>query len=103
MERKGRYNRKAGYVGLFPLGKAVATPNAMRVAEDEGVQLVELLIRHQHGDWGDIHPGDRGLNEAALRDGERVFSVYKEPADVTFWVITEWDRSYTTVMLPEDY
>ena len=88
---------------LFALGRTVATAHAVRVAEEQGVQLGKLIFRHQHGDWGDIHAEDRGLNEAAIRDGERIFSVYQVTRDLTFWVITEWDRSYTTVMLPEDY
>jgi hypothetical protein len=75
----------------------------MRIAEQEGIDLSEFFLRHQGGDWGDIHPEDKGLNEAALEHGERIFSVYKEPGDLMFWVITEWDRSATTVMLSEDY
>jgi hypothetical protein len=88
---------------LFALGRTVATAHAVRVAEEQGVQLGELIFRHQHGDWGDIHAEDRGLNEAAILDGERIFSVYRVSPYRTFWVITQRDRCYTTVMLPEEY
>ena len=88
---------------LFALGRTVATARAVRVAEQNGVDLGELVLRHQHGDWGEIHREDRGLNEAAILDGERIFSVYRVSPYRTFWVITQRDRCYTTVMLPEEY
>ena len=88
---------------IFALGHVVATRHAVEVAEEDDISLGRLLTEYERGEWGDILPVDRGLNEPALRDGERIFSVYQVTRDLTFWVITEWDRSYTTVMLPEDY
>jgi hypothetical protein len=74
--------------------------------EHYGMEPAELLARHLSGDWGDIHPDDRGLNEQALRHGDRLLSVYgedKTDEDSRIWIITEADRSATTILRPEDY
>jgi len=93
--------------GLFPLGQVVATPGAVRALEDAGVNVGTLLARHAVGEWGDLDPEDRSLNEQALVSGARIFSVYRVGAEVTVWVITNGDddghRDATTVLLPEDY
>ncbi len=82
----------------FPLGHVVATPAAL----DSGADLLALLARHSAGDWGDVDAGDASLNDEALDLGGRLVSSYETPAGV-LWVITEADRSATTVLLPEDY
>lgn len=92
---------------LFQLGHVVATSNALRTIEEAlgeatPAYLAALISRHARGDWGDIHPDDVGLNEAALEHGNRILSVYKDGA-LPVWIITEADRSVTTVLLPEDY
>jgi hypothetical protein len=87
---------------LFPLGQLVATPGAIEVMERLEITPLALLSRHVSGDWGDIDPEDKGLNEQALEIGERIFSVYG-PEDDRLWVITEADRSATTILRPEDY
>ena len=61
------------------------------------------LDRHQRGDWGDIGAEDRAANDVLLREGNRLLSVYKTAAGNTFWIITEWDRPATTILLPKDY
>lgn len=61
------------------------------------------LHRHVHGDWGDLCDDDRELNEVALQQGMRIFSVYEKEVLPTIWIITEWNRSVTTVLLPEEY
>ena len=66
------------------------------------------IARHLQGDWGDCCPGDAALNDAALQDGGRLFSVYTIPAGLyglesKIWIITESDRSYTTVLFPSEY
>ena len=61
------------------------------------------LMRHANGDWGDVCEEDRLANERALIDGSRLFSVYHAVSGEKFWIITEWDRSVTTVLLPEEY
>jgi hypothetical protein len=91
---------------LFPLGQLLATPGAIDVMERTGIVPSDLYARHVTGDWGDIHPDDRGLNEEALRGGGRIFSVYGKQdgtVDNRLWVITEADRSATTILRPEDY
>ena len=91
---------------LFPLGQLVATPGALDRMEQHGISGAVLIRRHVSGDWGDIHPDDRGLNEEALRDGARIFSVYGKDdgqTDYRLWAITEADRSATTILRPEDY
>lgn len=85
----------------FPLGRLMATPNALNSVPDGEIQCA--IVRHHCGDWGDVCPGDRAANEAALIEGSRLFSVYRTPSGRKFWIITEWDRSLTTVLLPEDY
>src|SRR5690348_13790903 len=88
---------------LFPLGRVVITANAQRQLPPDDV--LTALRRHRAGDWGDLCEEDREANESALQHGERLFSVYHTaaPARTKFYLITEWDRSATTILLPEDY
>lgn len=88
---------------LFSLGQCVATPGALAALEEAEQTPADFLARHVHGDWGDIHPGDKGLNEQALRDGARIFSVYMTSKGVKLWVITEADRASTCILLPDEY
>ena len=84
-----------------PLGQIVATPAALGTVSQ--LDIVAALRRHAVGDWGDVTPDDRAANEDALRSGERLLSVYRTASGTTFWVLTEADRSVTTVLLPDDY
>ncbi len=62
------------------------------------------LRRHLHGEWGDLDDSDRRQNDAALQSGEdRLFSSYQVTRDLKLWIITEWDRSVTTLLLPSEY
>ena len=85
----------------FQLGQTVITPAAMEVLTNGDV--LTALSRHVKGDWGDVSRHDREENELSLREGFRLFSVYHTTSDIKFWVITEADRSATTILLPEDY
>ncbi len=85
----------------FWLGRVVATPNAL--ARIPASDLSTGLLRHQDGDWGDLDPEDKAENELSLREGFRLLSAYHSAEKVKFWIITEADRSVTTVLLPEDY
>lgn len=87
---------------LFALGQTVATPGALVAMEQSGVSPLALLSRHQRGDWGDLDEEDKITNDNALKDGRRVLSSYRFDK-VTLWVITEADRSATTILLPEEY
>lgn len=84
---------------LFPLGRILATPGAL----DLSVNFAPYLLRHQCGDWGALGEDDRAENVYAVEHGLRVLSVYHTPDGVRFWVITESDRSATTILLPSEY
>jgi hypothetical protein len=84
----------------FPLGQVVITANAHATLDAADVE--QGLSRHARGDWGDVCTGDRKENELSLKEGFRLMSVYRS-GDKRFWVITEADRSVTTVLMPEDY
>jgi len=85
----------------FPLGQVVATPGLLaRIPPSEHL---DALHRHAGSDWGDLDDEDRQANEDALRDGGRLFSVYRASSGIKFWIITEADRSATCLLLPEEY
>jgi hypothetical protein len=86
----------------LPLKRVVATPGALKLLGKSGGDPFDYLARHATGDWGELCGFDRRQNEIGLRDGYRVFSSYKVPAG-SVWIITEADRSVTTILLPEEY
>lgn len=89
---------------IFELGQCVATRNAVELMKAQGLNPLLFLARHMQGDDGDLSPADKAMNKAAIESGQdRVFSSYKLPSGDKLWVITEWDRSYTTILLPDDY
>ncbi len=88
---------------LFSLGQTLATPGALSALESIKLSAPTLLQRHQSGDWGNLSAEDWQQNEQALDDQGRLFSVYRINDKTRFWVITEADRSATTVLLPEEY
>jgi len=85
----------------FPPGQLVITTNAQAQLPEADVR--RAIARHLAGDWGDCSPEDREANDLALLDGSRLLSVYHTDDGRKFWIITEADRSATTVLLPEDY
>lgn len=87
----------------FSLGSLVATPAALKALEDAGQSPSEFIARHSAGDWGDVDKSDRKLNDAAVKDGERILSAYHTTKGVKLWIITEADRSSTCILLPEEY
>ena len=87
----------------FILGQIVATPNAVTAMNAAGVLPVDLLQRHVAGDWGTLPVEDIASNEQALQIGARLLSSYPIGGDAKVWLITEADRSSTTLLLPEDY
>ena len=93
----------------FKLGRIVATPGAIEALEKANTTAIPFLARHQRGDWGNICPEDKELNDQAIKyEGQpdkqqRVLSSYKLPTGRTIWIITESDRSVTTILLPKDY
>lgn len=85
----------------FTGGQVVATPAVLDSVSNDEIQLG--LDRHFHGDWGNVDDHDRQANEDALENGSRLLSVYESAEGTKFWIITEADRSSTTVLLPSDY
>lgn len=85
----------------FQLGRLTITPAAQHLLSEEDV--LTAFRRHVQGDWGDVDEHDAEQNEWALLNDARIMSVYKTVTGASFWVITEADRSSTTILLPEDY
>lgn len=88
---------------LFPLGQIVTTPGALASLEEAGHIPDEFLSRHARGDWGDLCEDDRQENALSLREGFRLFSSYTLSTGQKLWIITEHDRSVTTLLLPLEY
>jgi hypothetical protein len=86
--------------GTFALGQVVITRNALDVLHPEDVKAA--LARHAKGDWGDLSDEDRRENEVSLAQQLRLLSAYRDRSATKFWIITEADRSATTILLPED-
>ena len=87
----------------FPLGQIVATPGALKALAAAGHTPQEFISRHQTGDWGELDEEDRRENERSLKDDCRLLSAYSLKNGTKIWVITEADRSSTTILLPEEY
>jgi hypothetical protein len=87
----------------FSPGSVYITPGAMEQFTASGDDPLAFLIRHLAGDWGEVNAEDWRANEESLLRGERLLSVYRMSNGTKFWIITEWDRSVPTFLLPEDY
>lgn len=87
---------------LFELGRTVGTANALIFLAQNGVSYSDLLARHISGDWGAVPPEDARENELSVKEGFRIISSYPV-GDGKVWIITEANRSATTVLLPEEY
>lgn len=88
---------------LFGLGRLVATRGALDALVAAGETPVPFLTRHVRGDWGSVPPEDARENEIGVRQGFRIVSSYTLTTGVRIWIITEADRSVTTLLLPEEY
>ena len=86
----------------FPLGRVVATTGALKMLVEAGEDPMFLLSRHCSGDWGELGAHDRRENERSIKNGWRVLSSYPV-GEKKVWIITEADRSVTTILLPEEY
>ncbi|SDE51005.1 hypothetical protein [Paraburkholderia lycopersici] len=97
-------NNEKNLHSLFTLGRTVATPGALDLIEQTGTDVLTLLRHHVSGDWGALDEQDRQENDRAARKGSRILSAYELGPDKTrIWIITEWDRSATTLLLPGEY
>lgn len=88
---------------LFPLGQIFLTVGAKEAFEESGQNAFEFLSRHQTGDWGIVGKEDWKENEFSVENGFRILSAYKTKNDIKIWIITEADRSSSTILLPEEY
>jgi len=92
---------------VFPLGTLVMTAGVNgEVADNTDFSkfVLKSLSRHKKGDWGDMSPEDKNENDLALKMGNiRIFSAYESPALPKIWIITEADRSATTILFPDEY
>ncbi len=88
---------------LFPLGQIAATPGALDMMSARHIDHLALLVRHVSGDWGDLDVEDRASNDRAISQRTRILSSYDFGPGVRIWIITEGDRSVTTILLPEEY
>jgi hypothetical protein len=87
----------------FKMGQVLMTPGAMEALQESGESSWKFLTRHVSGDFGDLSAEDKELNEQALEDGSRILSAYSTAKGKKLWVITEADRSATTILLPDEY
>jgi hypothetical protein len=89
---------------LFTLGRIYVTQGAAETFQRRDVPFIgDIIARHATGDWGDMDSHDKAQNNAAVKHGGRIFSAYQLTDDIRVWVITEADRSSTTVLLPSEY
>lgn len=87
----------------FPLGQIVITKGAQQALSKNYQDVLGFIRRHNAGNWGDIPAEDRIANEEALETGGRILSSYKLDDGTKIWIITESDRSATTILLPDEY
>ena len=83
------------------LGRVVITPNALGAIQSE--DIAQAILNHSRGNWGEVCPEDAQENNRSLVEGCRILSAYSDRQGRKFWIITEGDRSVTTILLPEDY
>jgi hypothetical protein len=93
-------NRPAVYL---PLGQLVSTPGALEALAKADQNGIEFIDRHRHGDWGEVNAEDWAANDRAILDGDRILSAYSLKDQTKVWIITEADRSVTTILLPDEY
>lgn len=101
MSKKNK--EKEGFKPRFSLGSVVWTPGSMRAFAKNKQSPIEFLERHVQGDWGELCDEDKAGNEFAVKNDLRIISAYSLKDRTKIWIITEADRSATTVLLPEEY
>ena len=104
--RKGQYHPVVvphATVPLFPLGVVVRTQGGVRALQEAGQGPQAFLGRHVRGDWGELDERDRQKNVFSVQHGFRILSAYTTSAGERIWIITEADRSATTILLPDEY
>ena len=90
-------------IATIELGATYATPGALAALEAAQQTSAEFFSRHEAGDWGEVCPEDWAENDLSVREGFRLLSAYTLKTGVKIWIITEADRSVTTILLPDEY
>jgi hypothetical protein len=88
---------------MFRMGQVCITPAAQAAFEKNGEKIIHFLSRHHGCDWGEVDEEDKAMNVWAVENAARLFSAYRLGDGTAFWIITEADRSVTTILLPADY
>lgn len=88
---------------VFPLGRVLMTRGVLQHVQSGKLNPAGYLRRHAGGDWGDLSADDKRLNDEGLKGERRLFSSYEIDPQFKLWIITEWDRSVTTLLLPSEY
>ena len=97
------HSLNASRIALFRLGSFYLAPGARSALLTHNLGMLDLVARHARGDWGDLDAHDREVNRQALVCGGRLMSVYNIAEGVRIYIITEADRSITTMLLPSEY
>ena len=103
MLRQNSNTTRTNIGARFALGETFITPGAQEALEIAGQTAIQFLRRHMSNDWGEISEEDARENELSLREGYRLLSAYRTVRGQRIWIITEADRSATTILLPSEY
>src|SRR5882672_8472009 len=103
LRQQGWEQSRSALEGTFPLGHLYATPGVIQAVVTAGDNVFPYLTRHARGDWGEVNEYDWRANDAALRSGTRLLSAYRLRDSTRIWIVTEADRSGTTILLPDEY
>jgi hypothetical protein len=101
--RPNHTTNKQSTITRFALGQMFITPGAEEALQIAGQTAIEFLRRHMSGDWGELSDEDVKENEFSLKKGLRLLSAYQTEKGQNLWIITEADRSATTILLPSEY
>ena len=88
---------------LFSLGQIVGTPGALEALSEAQEEPLDFLARHVTGDWGELDEEDKAQNNFSVKNNLRILSAYTLQSGEKIWLITEADRSATTILLPSEY
>jgi len=103
MLRQNSHTTRPNIGARFPLGETYITPGAQEALDIAGETAIQYLRRHMSGDWGELSDHDAEENERSMQDGLRLLSSYRTVKGQKIWIITEADRSATTILLPSEY
>ena len=103
MLRQNSHSNRGNIGGMFSLGETFITPGAQEALDNAGQTAIQFLRRHMSADWGEVSEDDAQENALSLREGFRLLSSYRTAKGQKIWIITEADRSATTILLPSEY